>query len=193
MRLLLASLLASAFVACSAGPTNSPIDRPSHAPWATAGSASSSFAWQEAAEESADDDGRGIGHRLLWYIPNRISDVLDIVRARVRIGPGVAVGVRATELADVYLGSYATVFVGVPGPRRERSFNWPFGFESLSGAEISVAEATVEGGIGPNYGLAEFGVSLQLLIVGIDVGVDPLEVVDLAVGLLTFDILGDDI
>src|SRR5262245_39031928 len=38
------------------------------------------------------------GHKLLWYIPNRISDVLDIVRARVRVGPGLEVGARVTEL-----------------------------------------------------------------------------------------------
>jgi hypothetical protein len=148
---------------------------------------------QAADEEAAEEPSHGFGHRLLWYIPNRISDVLDVVRARVRVGHGFAVGVRATELADVYLGSYGSIFVGIPGPRGERSFNWPFGFETKSGMEISVVDASLEGEVGPNYGLAEFGVSFQLLIVGVDVGVDPLEVVDLAVGLLTFDIMDDDL
>src|SRR5262245_3153326 len=36
----------------------------------------------------ADDDGRdGLVHTILLYIPNRIFDLLDIVRARARVGP----------------------------------------------------------------------------------------------------------
>jgi hypothetical protein len=149
-------------------------------------------ATQDATDEADDDSGRGLGHRLLWYIPNRISDVLDIVRLRLRVGPGLAVGVRATELADVYVGTYASIFVGVPGPRGRRAFNWPFGFESKSGVEASVLDATLEGPIGPEYGPTEFGASLHLLLVGVDVGVDPLEIVDFALGLVTIDFIGGD-
>ena len=39
------------------------------------------------------------GHVALWYIPNRISDLLDIVRARLRLGPGLEVGARFTDAA----------------------------------------------------------------------------------------------
>jgi hypothetical protein len=180
----LASLLLLA--ACSTTSSSYPSSDPMLPTWQDQDAAVE----QEAVEE---EPSRGIGHRLLWYIPNRISDVLDIVRARVRVGPGIALGVRATELVDVYLGSYATVFVGVPGPRRERSFNWPFGVESKSGIEVSVADASMEGDIGPNYGWVEVGLGFQALIVGVDVGVDVLEVVDLVTGLILIDIIGDDI
>jgi hypothetical protein len=150
---------------------------------------------QEAPKQAEEeqDTGRGLGWRLLWYIPNRISDALDIVRLRIRFGPGIAIDARATELVDLYAGTYATFFVGLPGPRGERSFNWPFGFESKSGLEVSVADATVEGGIGPHYGVTEFGFGTQILLIGFDVGIEPLAIVDFAVGLLTFDISDDDI
>lgn len=145
-----------------------------------------------AFDDEAADGGHGIGHTLLFYIPNRVFDVFDIVRARVRVGPGIAVGVRATDVADVFLGSYASVWAGIPGPRGEAGIPWPFGVETKSGLEASVADATVEGGVGPGYGPLEFGLGLQALIVGVDVGVDPLELLDLPLGLLTIDIGDDD-
>ena len=37
-------------------------------------------------------EAKGLGHRLLFYLPNRVLDLLNVVRARVRIGPGLAVG-----------------------------------------------------------------------------------------------------
>lgn len=144
------------------------------------------------AEDEDDDESGSVIGTLIWYIPNRVLDVLDIVRARVRLGPGVAFGARATELADVFLGTYATIYVGLPGPRGRVFPRLPAGFESKSGAEASVADVTVEGGIGPDYGEFECGAGLQLLIVGFDVGVDPFEILDLAVGLLTFDPASDD-
>jgi hypothetical protein len=148
---------------------------------------------QPAPEADESDDGRGVGHVLLWYIPNRISDVLDIVRLRLRLGPGFAVGARVTELADFNLGGYTTLFVGIPGPRREREFNWPFGFESMAGAELSIFDGTASIGDGPNYGWLEVGLGTQLLLVGFDLGVDVWEVVDFATGIVCIDPVADDI
>jgi hypothetical protein len=145
--------------------------------------------WEGMAD---DEEGGGFLHGVLLYLPNRIFDILDIVRARVRLGPGIGVGVRATELADVFVGSYVTVFVGIHGPRGETKIPWPAGLESSTGVEVSVADATIDGPIGPDYGLAEFGVDGQFAIVGFAVGVDPFEVVDALVGFLTFDLMDDD-
>jgi len=135
----------------------------------------------------------GFGHVLLWYIPNRISDVLDIVRARLRVGPGLEVDVRATELLDLNLGGYASVFVGIPGPRRERAFNWPFGFDNMAGAEISVIDATTHYGDAPHYGVAEVGLGAQIAIVGFDLGVDVWEAVDFVTGIVCIDLEEDDL
>jgi hypothetical protein len=143
-------------------------------------------------DDEAEDESPGVLHHILLYIPNRIFDVFDIVRARVRLGPGLAIGVRATETVDVFLGSYVSIWVGLHGPRGEPSIPWPVGIESLTGAEISLAEATVGGDAAPFYGPVEFGASFQAFLAGVDVGVDPLEILDLVAGFLFIDLTGDD-
>jgi len=144
------------------------------------------------AQDEAEP-GHGFVHGALWYIPNRIFDLLDIVRARVRVGPGLEVDLRATELADLNLGGYATVFVGIPGPRRERAINWPFGFEAMAGAEVSVIDLTAESGGPPHYGVLEVGLGAQLAIIGFDLGVDPFEALDFVTGIVTIDPAEDDL
>ena len=141
------------------------------------------------AEESAPS--HGIGHRLLFYIPNRIFDVFDIVRARVRLGPGFGIGVRATELADFNLSAYTAIWVGIHGYRGEPSIPWPVGAEAVAKAEISIADAEASAG-GPLYGPVEFGLGFHAALLGVDVGIEPWEIVDLVLGLFTFDPVGDD-
>ncbi len=156
-----------------------------------------------AGPASAEDDrdsqilknareDRSVADVLLFYVPNRIFDVLDLVRARVRVGPGVAVRARATEGLDVGLGSYASVYAGLPGPRQEVSVPLPVGLETYTGIELGPGDAELEGGSPPNYSVTEFGISVQAVLVGIDVGVDPLEVLDLVAGLLLIDLRSDD-
>jgi hypothetical protein len=144
-------------------------------------------------QATADNPDQSLGHELLLYIPNRVLDLLDIVRLRARVGPGLAVGARATEVLSVYVGSYASIYVGLPGPRLRPTIKLPIGFESYSGVGVSVADATISGGIGPDYSPTEFGASVHLLLVGLDVGVDPWEVVDFATGLVLIDLRGDDL
>jgi hypothetical protein len=145
-----------------------------------------------AAEEPAKES-HGFGHRLLFWIPNRIFDVFDIVRLRVRVGPGIAASVRATELADVTVGAYGTLYAGIHGPRAFPQVPWPIGLETLATAEVSVAQAgNDEGRWGPQYGPAEVGLGFQAGIIGLDVGVEPFDVLDFAAGIFTFDPKGDD-
>src|SRR5258708_7862594 len=69
------------------------------------------------AEPLADDaPHHSVLHKVLLYIPNRIVDFFDIFRVRVRLGPGVAASVRATKYASAFIGTYATTYVGLPGP-----------------------------------------------------------------------------
>jgi len=144
-----------------------------------------------AVEEK--DEGHSFGHKLLLYIPNRILDVLDIVRLRVRVGPGLAAGVRATKIAQAYVGTYASVYVGLPGPRLRPFPKLPVGLESYNGVALSVLDATASGGIGPDYSPTEFGFSVQPLIFGLDLGIDPWEILDFATGLLMIDLRDDDL
>jgi hypothetical protein len=153
-----------------------------------------------ARAQDGDPDGqivknaranRGIGRVLLAYIPNRIFDVLDLVRLRARVGPGVGVRARVTEQIDAGLGSYAAIFAGLPGPRNEVEVPIPIGFETYSGIEL-VEDAEVSGGYPPEYSPTEIGVSAHLIAAGIDLGVDPVEVADLVAGLVLLDLRGDD-
>jgi hypothetical protein len=131
-------------------------------------------------------------HPFLMYIPNRLFDVLDMVRLRARVGPGFALSARATEAVDATLGGYTSLYVGLPGPRGKPRIPWPFGIENFAGVEVSVVGAGDEDRFEPGYGALEVGAGTQLLLLGVDVGVDPLEVVDLALGFLTIDIGKDD-
>lgn len=134
-----------------------------------------------------------LGHKLLMYIPNRIFDLFDIVRARLRVGPGLAVGARVTTPVSAYVGSYAAIYAGLPGPRQEPSIPWPIGFESLSGVSVSVADAAIGGPVDPDYSPTEIGASLHLLLVGADLNADPVELVDFLAGFLFLDVRGDDL
>jgi len=148
-----------------------------------------------AAEEQAatTTKSHGVLHKIVMYIPNRVLDVFDIVRFRVRVGPGLAVDARATKVASAFVGSYASVYVGLPGPRNRPFPKLPIGFESRNGVQASVVDATVSGGVDPDYGPAEIGVGVQALIVGIDVGVEPLEILDLLAGFFFIDLTHDDL
>ena len=139
------------------------------------------------------DESPGLIHSLILWAPNRFLDVFDLVRVRIRVGPGVALGIRATQYADAYAGTYAAVYAGLPGPRGRRMPRSPVGLESYNGVKASVIDATAEGGIGPNYSPTEFGGGFQLLILGFDFGVDPFEAVDLAGGFFLWDPRKDDL
>ncbi len=155
---------------------------------------SADFAGTRARLESFNADGEhSFGHRLLLWIPNRVFDVLDIVRMRVRVGPGFSASVRATELADVALGGHATVFAGLPGPRNGPQIPWPVGLETYAGLEVSIADIGSEDDRhGPQYGPLEVGAGVQLLLLGLDLGVDPFDALDLLAGIGFLDPKGDD-
>lgn len=151
------------------------------------------FGATEDNQEVKDTESHGVLYKVAMYVPNRILDVFDIVRLRVRVGPGIAADVRATEAASAFVGSYASVYAGLPGPRNRPLPKLPVGIETRTGAQVSVADATVSGGFGPDYGPAEIGAGAQLLIVGLDVGVDPLEIVDLVAGFFFINLTNDDL
>ncbi|MCX7766223.1 MAG: hypothetical protein N2246_05895, partial [Candidatus Sumerlaeia bacterium] len=44
------------------------------------------------AEKETAEKEHTLAHKLLLYIPNRIFDGVDFVRARLRIGPGIGLG-----------------------------------------------------------------------------------------------------
>ena len=143
-----------------------------------------------APSQAADGDspfGTGIGAAIVGYLPNRILDILDIVRLRARGGLGYGVSPRLTEEAAFVWGNYKTFYVGFPGPRK--AVGWPrlAGRENLDG-ETNAFETPA----GPNYGTNEFGLGLHLGILGVDIAIEPDEGIDALVGLFLQDPQADD-
>ncbi len=135
---------------------------------------------------------RPLGTRLLWYAPNRVMDLLDIFRLRLRVGPGLAANVRMTDYGAFYVGQYDSIYVGLPGPRGAHRLRLPVGMESLRGVAIAGVDATDDTRHGPEYGPAEITVGMQALFVGAEAGVEPLEIGDFFAGFLHFDLREDD-
>ena len=146
---------------------------------------------EEQGEEREGQEDERTKHPILFYLPNRVFDILDLVRARVRVGPGIAASVRVTKPVSVTAGLYASIFVGLPGPRGRARIPWPLGMENYAGADVSVFGVSTKG-FGPNYGVAEIGAGVHAGLPGIDVGLDPLEALDLLLGFVFIDIRDDD-
>ncbi len=144
------------------------------------------------AESEQRDDGPGVVHRVVTYLPCRVLDLLDVVRLRARIGPGAAVDVRATEAVDFFIGSYWSVYAGLPGPRGRRFPKLPVGLETLTGIELSSVDLTAGGAPGPGYSATEIGFGVHALVVGFDAGFDPVELADFLTGLFFVDLRDDD-
>ena len=133
------------------------------------------------------------GQRILYYAPNRVMDFMDMFRARLRLGPGLAVNLRMTDYGAFYYGKYNTVYVGLPGPRAPHRMRLPVGKESLNGIVLAGVDATDDTPHGPEYGAAEADVGVQLLVVGAEAGVDAVEFIDFLAGLVFLDPRDDDV
>ena len=196
MRPLIASLLCLALFACAAAPSagaaapwQQAAAYPFYAPLAQA-AAPPPAAAGETARPGRD---RSAIWAILMYVPNRVFDIVDILRLRARVGPGFGIGARVTTAAEVYLGSYVSVWAGLPGPRMEPQLPIPLGLESYNGAALSLAKGTFSGGMGPDYSPTECGASLHLLLIGLDLELDPIEVADFITGIIGIDIRKDDL
>lgn len=131
-------------------------------------------------------------HRLLWYLPNRVMDLVDAFRARVRVGPGLALNIRFTRWADLYAGEYHAVYLGLPGPREAPAWPRPAGLEQEKGLALLGVDATDTLPYEPGYSDTEFTVGAHLLLVGAELGFDPVEVADFALGFFLLDPRRDD-
>ncbi len=133
-----------------------------------------------------------LGDRILWYVPNRALDLLDVFRLRVRVGPGLAANFRMTDFGAFYGGGYWSVYAGLPGPRHPHVLRSPVGLESLRGIVMAGVDATDDTPHGPRYGAAEIDVGLHLLLVGGEAGVDAVEIGDFLGGWIGLDPMEDD-
>ena len=134
-----------------------------------------------------------LGHKLLLYLPNRFLDLVDIMRFRLRAGPGLAADARITMYAANFIGQYNTIYAGLPGPRRAPVLPRPVGREVWKGLMVMDVDATDETPYPPHYSDSEMTLGAQVLLVGLDVGLDPIELGDFLTGWVLIDIAGDDL
>ena len=133
--------------------------------------------------------GEKLAHRIATYVPNRILDLFDIVRLRVRFGSGTASSFRLTRPVSATVGRYSTFYLGLYGPRGEKMVPSPVGFESYDWDD---APRAARDSPEPYYGLGEVGIGFQIPGPGLDVGVEPFEALDFLAGFLLIDLVGDD-
>lgn len=131
----------------------------------------------------------GIVKNIALYLPNRIFDVLDIVRLRLRVGPGLSAGVCATEAAEVFVGYHDSVYGGLPGPRGKPQIPRLLGIEKRSGTKLSVIDLSESNLHNDPLGL---GIQGQLGIIGLNIAVNFFEVLDVVTGFALIDIAKDD-
>ncbi len=139
------------------------------------------------AAESASED-RSTAAALLLYLPNRVLDLLDVVRFGVNVGPGLGVDVQATDALRAAIISYVSVGIG---------------YQTLRHLPIQVGpEASF--GVGPLGARGgailpwhrsgwDVRIELYLLLIGAHVAIEPMEVVDFVTGIIGIDVAGDDL
>ncbi len=146
-------------------------------------------AFGAAPPEPEPSVGEKLAHSLATYIPNRILDLFDVVRLRVRFGSGAASSFRLTRPISATAGRYSTFYLGLYGPRGKKMVPSPIGFEELDWEDAPRGEQNAPA---PYYGVAEVGLGFQLPGPGLDVGVEPFEALDFLAGFLLLDLAGDD-
>ena len=146
------------------------------------------------AENTSSPDGQEqtLLSRALWYFPNRVFDLADIFRLRLKVGPGLGVTARATDFAAFYAGYQKTAFVGLPGPRYPGGFRPPYGLEYQRGLVMAGVDASDEMLHPPRYGFSEVDVGVHLGLIGAEFGLDPFELADFLAGWFFLDLRSDD-
>lgn len=150
--------------------------------------------------------------QILWYLPDRLLDVLDLFSFDVHLGLGAYVDVHLTHWVGMSLGYRGVAGLGW---HDQRSFGgqvraettaslFPFGAEA--GTMARAGTSGVRGFSGGDGGITgpmreryqqfddfwALGAHVTAGVVGVDVDIHPLEIFDLLVGFVLFDPLNDD-
>lgn len=121
--------------------------------------------------------------RLVYYLPNRLTDFLDILRINVAFGLGAGINIRPTKGLQLGVAAYDSVRVGLRGRR------YPFWHEwSLEGGFDGMY---YEGGE-TERGFYEFGGTIHVLLVGFEAAFDIEEALDFGYGIFLSDPADDD-
>lgn len=140
------------------------------------------------APVAAPYNGQSVGNSLLdivlYYVPNRVLDAIDIGRVSIGVGSGFGFNVRATELAEIGYGRYSTTRFGMKGRVM------PVYDEKIDEAGIGLL-GWVNGSLQRDP--SEVGADLHLGVIGAQVAVSLVEAVDFVAGVALIDLQGDDL
>lgn len=122
---------------------------------------------------------------VIWWLPNRLLDLVDVFKVDVGVGPAYGAGVKVTEY-------------GQAAYRKMDPFSFRIG---AFGRQAPVmVETSDEIGIGPNMQMSldrqvcpgELGIGADLFLFGGYAGICLDELVDFSAGLFFIDLLDDD-
>lgn len=122
----------------------------------------------------------------LYYIPNRVLDLIDVFRVDVGVGPSIGAVVRVTEYGEVGVREMMPTSYRIGDFGRQAPF---------------LAESSSEYGVGPLYVdsedrsvcPAEVGIGADVLIAGAYGGVCFDELLDFVAGFFLVDLKHDDL
>ena len=123
----------------------------------------------------------------LLYLPNRILDAFDFFRFGVDVGPGVGIQAQATEF--VQATAMGRLSAGV-GYQTLRHLPVKVSAESLLGVGPLGVDGIV--GLGWYRPATDFQLGFHFLLLGMHVGIDPVEILDFPAGFIGFDLADDD-
>lgn len=142
--------------------------------------------WRDLPSSDASPVIRPFWQKVLLFIPNRVLDLIDLVKADVGVGPAYGGVVRLTRYGQVGYRTMdpASLRVGVFGR------DWPFEIETDN-----------ELGAGPAFHQSrdrkvchgELGAGVDLFLVGAYGGICAEEVIDFLLGFAFIDVMQDDI
>jgi hypothetical protein len=121
---------------------------------------------------------------VLYYIPNRVLDFIDIGRLNLGVGCGFGFNVRATELAEIGFGQYETTRFGMKGrvlPVYEENID-EAGFAFLGYVNGCLQRDPTE-----------VGADLHVGVIGAQAAVSLAEAADFLVGFILIDLQHDDL
>ena len=158
------------------------------------------------------DEESGIFEKIIWYIPDRFFDLVDIFSVEVNIGPQFGVGVWATRAVQAKAFAGGTLGGGYYqkkqiGYRAESSFEYglgPIGISTVAGARLGTGgfDSTLS-----NEFLAQpsdkihqeyrdywgVGGKVGIFYIGAELEIHPIEIADFFAGIFMFDLLNDDL
>jgi len=142
---------------------------------------------------------------LLFYIPNRVMDVLDVASVGVMVGPGLFLKIQATDIikfvypfpAGVIKLGWNTHYEDDLNPKNP-FYLWkrykPLAI-GLEGRRSAMGLGFLEFGdlMRIKTSPDEVKVGIHFILVGADVGIRPVDILDLVTGFFFIDINDDDL